>query len=59
MRECTLNSLQITRKETLGDQSVNSVCGVELMVEVIWCEHEIPMFAQDIRARGEKLESAG
>jgi hypothetical protein len=29
------------------------------MVEVIWCEHEIPMFAQDIRARGEKLESAG
>jgi hypothetical protein len=29
------------------------------LVEVIFCEQKILMFTQDIRARGEKLESAG
>jgi hypothetical protein len=28
-------------------------------VEVTWCEQKILVFTQDIRTRGEKLESAG
>jgi hypothetical protein len=37
--------------------SLDSVDGNKL-VEVMWCEEKILMFAQDIRSRGERIESA-
>jgi hypothetical protein len=38
--------------------SLDSVDGDKL-VEVMWCEQKILMLTQDIRARGEKVESVG
>ena len=36
---------------------LDSIDGNKL-VEVTWCEQKVLMFTQDIRSRGEKLESA-